>query len=133
MNIEFTLCCDLNIFWLINFLTVEETHDHSVKVETEIEVLDQSENLESSSETNIEAGNEVKKTPDLLEQAVSQIKIHPVEIKSTKGQLISKCPFGVFKSSKIQQKIFQDFCPSLKRVMSIFATGVSTPSGHETL
>ena len=108
------------------FLSVEETQDprenQAVKIETEIEVLDQSENLEPSSETSIEAGNELKGTPDLLEQAVSQIKIHPVEIKSTKGQLTSKCPFGVFKSSKIQRKIFQDFCPSQKRVMSVFAT-----------
>ena len=32
----------------------------------------------------------------------------------TKGQLISKCTFGVFKSSKKNNKIFlQDFCPSL--------------------
>ena len=31
-----------------------------------------------------------------------------------KGQLISKCPFGVFKSSKKPTKFFfQDFCPSL--------------------
>ena len=73
--------------WLINFLSVEETHEpreiQDVKIETEIEVLDQSETQESPTETNIEAGNELKGTPDLLEQAVSQIKIHPVEIKST--------------------------------------------------
>ena len=73
--------------WLINFLSVEETHEpreiHDVKIETEIEVLDQSETQESPTETIIEAGNELKGTPDLLEQAVSQIKIHPVEIKST--------------------------------------------------
>ena len=31
----------------------------------------------------------------------------------TKGQLISKCPFGVFKSSKNPTNFFQDFCPSL--------------------
>ena len=30
-----------------------------------------------------------------------------------KGQLISKCPFGVKSSSKTQRKFFQDFCPSL--------------------
>ena len=29
-----------------------------------------------------------------------------------KGQLISKCPYGVFKSSKKTMKYFQDFCPS---------------------
>ena len=73
--------------WLINFLTVEETHEHrkiqDVKIETEIEVLDQSETQEPPTETSIEAGNELKRTPDLLEQAVSQIKIHPVEIKPT--------------------------------------------------
>ena len=30
-----------------------------------------------------------------------------------KGQMISKCPFGVFKSSKKQRIFFQDFCPSI--------------------
>jgi hypothetical protein len=29
------------------------------------------------------------------------------------GQLVLKCPFGVFKPLKKQQKVFQDFCPSL--------------------
>ena len=29
-----------------------------------------------------------------------------------KGQLISKCPFGVFKSTK-KPRFFKDFCPSL--------------------
>ena len=87
MNFESTLWYDWNLFSLINFLSVEETHEpreiQDVKIETEIEVLDQSENLESPSETNIEAGNEIKGTPDLLEQAVSQIKIHPAENKAT--------------------------------------------------
>ena len=32
-----------------------------------------------------------------------------------KDQLISKCPFGAFKSSKKPTKFFQDFCPSLKK------------------
>ena len=31
----------------------------------------------------------------------------------TKGQLISKCPFGVFKSTKKQRNFCKDFCPSL--------------------
>ena len=30
-----------------------------------------------------------------------------------KGQLISKCPFGVKTSSKKQRIFFQDFCPGL--------------------
>ena len=30
-----------------------------------------------------------------------------------KGQLISKCPFGVIVWTKIPTKFFQDFCPSL--------------------
>ena len=30
-----------------------------------------------------------------------------------KGQLISKCPFGVFKSTKKQLNFCKDFCPSL--------------------
>ena len=33
----------------------------------------------------------------------------------TKGRLILKCPFGVFKSPKKPTKFFQDFCPSLKK------------------
>ena len=31
--------------------------------------------------------------------------------KIVKGQLISKCPFGVFKSSKKQMKFFRGFLP----------------------
>jgi hypothetical protein len=31
--------------------------------------------------------------------------------KSTKGQLISKCPFGVFKSPKKPMKFFPGFLP----------------------
>ena len=31
----------------------------------------------------------------------------------TKGQLISKCPFGVIVWTKIPRKNFRDFCPSL--------------------
>ena len=30
-----------------------------------------------------------------------------------KGQLISKCPFGVFKSTNNQRHLCKDFCPSL--------------------
>ena len=30
-----------------------------------------------------------------------------------KGQLISKCPFGVFKSTKKATNFCKDFCPSL--------------------
>ena len=30
-----------------------------------------------------------------------------------KGQLISKCPFGVKTSSKIPMKLFLDFCPEI--------------------
>ena len=30
-----------------------------------------------------------------------------------KGQLISKCPFGVIVWTKIPTKLFQDFCPGL--------------------
>ena len=35
------------------------------------------------------------------------------EIVEDKGQLISKCPFCVFKSTKNQQNLFKDFCRSL--------------------
>ena len=32
--------------------------------------------------------------------------------QNIKGHLISKCPFGVFKSTK-KQRFFKHFCPSL--------------------
>ena len=32
-------------------------------------------------------------------------------VKGTKGQLISKCPFGVFKSPKKPTKVCQGFLP----------------------
>jgi hypothetical protein len=32
-----------------------------------------------------------------------------------KGQLISKCPFGVLKPAKKTMIFFEDFCPSLKK------------------
>ena len=35
------------------------------------------------------------------------------KVASTKGQLISKCPFGVIVWTKKQRNCFQDFCPSL--------------------
>ena len=34
-------------------------------------------------------------------------------LKILKGQIISKCPFGVIVWTKIPTKFFQDFCPSL--------------------
>ena len=34
---------------------------------------------------------------------------------STKGQLISKCPFGVIVSTKIPTNFFMDFCPISKK------------------
>ena len=37
----------------------------------------------------------------------------PYFLCNTKGQLISKCPFGVIKSPKKPTIFFQDFCPSL--------------------
>ena len=40
-----------------------------------------------------------------MEQCIKKI--------DSKGRLISKCPFGVFKSTKkIQQNFCKDFCPS---------------------
>ena len=40
-----------------------------------------------------------------------------------KGQLISNCSFGVFKSPIKQQNIFQDFCPSqIKKIRALFTT-----------
>ena len=45
--------------------------------------------------------------------ACPKIKLFAHEkIPNTKGQLISKCLFGVFKSPKKPTKFYQDFCPS---------------------
>ena len=41
--------------------------------------------------------------------------IRKEEIETDKGQLISKCPFAVFKSTKKPKEIFKDFWPSLKK------------------
>ena len=35
----------------------------------------------------------------------------------TKGQLISKCPFGVIVSTKIPTKKFDNFCPRIFKVV----------------
>ena len=49
-----------------------------------------------------------------IESSEANVEIIEEEAMTAKGQLISKCPFGVFKSSKKNQQIFfQDFCPSL--------------------
>ena len=37
--------------------------------------------------------------------------VYGVEVQTTKGQLISKCPFGRKTYSKIPTKLFLDFCP----------------------
>ena len=37
--------------------------------------------------------------------------IHQTSMQYTKGQLISKCPFGVFKSPKKPTKFFPGFLP----------------------
>ena len=37
----------------------------------------------------------------------------PYCFQVSKGQLILKCPFGVFKSPKKTNDFFQDFCPIL--------------------
>ena len=41
------------------------------------------------------------------------IDLHSNQQQSTKGQLISKCPFGVIVSTKVPTNFFKDFCPSL--------------------
>ena len=49
-------------------------------------------------------------------QRFSQLRTKSAsDLDLTKGQLISKCPFGVKTSSKKKKKrtFFQDFCPSL--------------------
>ena len=34
-----------------------------------------------------------------------------VEMSDVKGQLISKCPFGIIVWTKLPTKLFLDFCP----------------------
>ena len=36
-----------------------------------------------------------------------------------KGQLISKCPFGVIVSTKIPTKKFDNFCPKIWKVVKL--------------
>ena len=44
----------------------------------------------------------------------SRIYLNRKKAAALKGQLISKCPFGVFKLTKKTQQYFcKDFCPSL--------------------
>ena len=45
--------------------------------------------------------------------------IRKEEIKTDKGQLISKCPFAVFKSTKKPKEIFKDLWPSLKNEVKL--------------
>ena len=49
----------------------------------------------------------------MLGDATDDPKNYEKAIELSKGQLISKCPFGITKSTKNQQKICKDFCPSL--------------------
>ena len=48
---------------------------------------------------------------DLIE-VTDQFDNLPIHV-AAKGQLISKCPFGVKTSSKKNKNFFQDFCTSL--------------------
>ena len=43
----------------------------------------------------------------------STLALKLARILKTKGQLISKCPFGVKTSSKKPTKLFLDFCPEI--------------------
>ena len=65
-------------------------------------------------------GSENNKIPKLSTRSENnKIPKSQKEVKSQvfssfpKGQLISKCLFGVFKSPKKTRNFFQDFCPSL--------------------
>ena len=60
------------------------------------------EAVEEMTETVIETG---------LEATIEQIIPIQVNILIDKGQLISKCPFGVFKSPKKPTKFFLGFLP----------------------
>jgi hypothetical protein len=50
----------------------------------------------------------------LEDDGVAERRERSFHLRNTfKGQLISKSPFGVFKSTKKPTKFFNDFCPSL--------------------
>ena len=54
-----------------------------------------------------------------LQQYLSAGELHGnllkgIDNKTVKGHLISKFPFGIFKSSKKPTIFFQDFCPRFK-------------------
>ena len=53
----------------------------------------------------------IDKKPDMLDTLKSLI---PTFISFySKGQLISKCPFGIIVWTKIPTKLFLDFCPEM--------------------
>ena len=47
-----------------------------------------------------------------FQEEISRLKAQLANV-NPKGQLILKCPFGVFKSPQKNTNFFQDFCPSL--------------------
>ena len=49
----------------------------------------------------------------MLGDATDDPKNYEKAIELSKGQLISKCPFGITKSTKNQRNFCKDFCPSL--------------------
>ena len=46
-------------------------------------------------------------------QAMDSSKKRTNEFVLTKGQFISKCPFGIIVWTKIPTKLFLDFCPEI--------------------
>ena len=61
----------------------------------------------------------------LCQKAVTYFIYMYCKVASTKGQLISKCPFGVFKSSKKRKNKFPGFLPQplkrgqIKKILSL--------------
>ena len=65
-----------------------------------------------NAKTTVNHDFELKKCSMKIESDV--VRPRTLEDKNDgKGQLILKCPFGVFKSSKKNQFFFQDFCHSI--------------------
>ena len=68
-----------------------------------------------SDSTCAEISDNVEKITSDTEETIQKISkfITSTQKAKSKGQLISKCPFGVFISPKKQTNFFKDFCFSL--------------------
>ena len=88
--------------------TIQQKTTEALKTETEAKpkFIQKRENLQENysyySQSSIDSNT--KHCVARLKEATTTISL------TTKGQLISKCPFGVFR--KTNKFFFQDFCPS---------------------